>query len=239
MVPVVPETRRMALVKFLRTIPLLSFLPDQELRKLASQVIEQHYVNNEFVFRDGDHAEWLYFIKNGVIRCLKYGPDGKKFILKPLLPGDSFCCESVTFDQSLAHPGNAQAMGNVTILKISRRTYLQLIEQYPRAGPQIISYLGRRLRESQEVAKGLALDPAEKRLASLIVRLAEKVGEPSKQGLRLTVVFTRDDLGHMSGMTEETVVRILSRWREQGLIATNGGKNLVILTFHALKALAS
>lgn len=239
MAHVAADTRHRTHVKFLRTIPLLSFLPDQELRKIASQAIEQRYANDEFVFRDGDHAEWLYFIKSGVVRCMKYGLDGKEFILKPLLPGDSFCCESVTFDQTLAHPGNAQAMGDVTILKISRRTYLRLIEQYPRAGPQVISYLGTRLRESQEVAKSLALDPAETRLASLLIRLAEKIGEPSAQGLRITVTFTREDLGHMSGMTEETVVRIFSRWREQGLISTDGGKSLVIPTLHALKTLTS
>lgn len=226
-------------VNFLRTIPLLSFLPDQELRKIASQAIEQQYINNEFVFRDGDPAEWLYFVKSGVVRCLKYGPDGKEFILKPLLPGDSFCCESVTFERSPVHPGNAQAMGPVTILKVSRRAYLRLIERHPRAGPQVISYLGTRLRESQEMAKGLALDPAEKRLASLLVRLAEKVGEPSQEGLRLTVAFTREDLGHMSGMTEETVVRILSRWRDQGLVSTNGGKRLVIPSLQTLKTIAS
>ncbi len=233
-----PQTNRMALVKFLRTIPLLSFLPEQELHNIAPEVIEQQHANNEFVFRDGDSADWLYFVKHGVVRCLKYGPDGKGFILKPLLPGDSFCCESVTFDQSLPHPGNAQAMGNVTIVKLSRRTYLQLIEQYPRAGPQVITYLGNRLRESQEMAKSLALDPAEKRLAALLVRLAEKVGVPSEQGVRITTVFTREDLGHMTGMTEETVVRILSRWRESGLVSTAGGKNLLIPAIAPLKTLA-
>lgn len=232
-----PRTRQMTQVKFLRSIPLLSFLPDQELHKLASEAIEQRHRKDEFVFRDGDQVEWLYFVKSGVVRCMKSGPDGKEFIFKPLLPGDSFCCESVTFDRSLAHPGNAQAMGNVTILKIRRRTYLRLVEEYPRAGPQVITYLGSRLRESQEVAQSLALDPAEKRLAGLFVRLAEKVGEPSVQGLRIAAAFTREDFGHMTGMTEETVVRILSRWREQGLVGTNGGKSLVIPSLQALKTL--
>lgn len=227
----------MTKVEFLRTVPLLSFLSDEDLQKIAPQVIEQQFGKDEFVFRDGDKAEWFYFLKSGVIRCLKYGPDGKAFILKLLLAGDVFCCESVTFDGSSVHPGNAQAMTPVTILKLSRRAYLCLLGKNPRASLQVISYLGNRLRESQDVAKSLALDPAEKRLAALLIRLAEKVGEPSARGVRIAVDFTREDLGHMTGMTEETVVRIFSRWREQGLLSTNSVKSLVIQDFRALQSL--
>jgi len=228
----------MTSIEILRKVPLLSFLSDDQLREISPHVVMRRFEKDEFVFREGDRAEWLYFLQSGVVRCLKYGENGKEFILKALLPGDVFCCESVTFDGSSVHPGNAQAMGPVSILKVSRQAYLRQIARHPQAGMQLISYLGGRLRESQDTAKSLALDPAEKRLAALLVRLADKIGEPVEQGIRIAVAFTREDLGHMVGLAEETVVRILSRWRTQGLVSSNGAKTLVVQDLATLKTLA-
>jgi CRP/FNR family transcriptional regulator len=222
----------------LRAVPLLSFLSDQELAQIEPLVIEHQYKKDEFVFREGDKAEWFYFLKTGAVKCLKYTSEGKELILKALLPGEIFCCESVTFDGTAVHPGNAQALGPATILKLSRAAYLDLLHKHPPATLQVISYLGHRLKESQDLAKSIALDPVEKRLAKLLVRLAEKVGVREKEGIRIGILLSREDIAHMTGMTEETAVRILSRFKEQHILLSDCGKKLVILDLETLKTLA-
>ncbi|MEK6619154.1 MAG: cyclic nucleotide-binding domain-containing protein, partial [Nitrospirota bacterium] len=81
----------------LKTVPLLAFLTDQELREIKPLLIEQLYEKGTFIFREGEKAEWFYFLKSGAVKCLKFTPEGKELILRILLPGEIFCCEAVTF----------------------------------------------------------------------------------------------------------------------------------------------
>jgi len=222
----------------LRQIPLLSFLTDEELQQISPLVIEQQYRKDQFVFREGEKAEWFYFLKKGAVKCLKFSPEGKELILKILLPGEIFCCESVTFDGTAVHPGNAQAVQQATLLKLSRKAYLELLEKHPPATFQVISYLGGRLKESQDLAKSVALDSAEKRVAALLVRLADKIGEPENGGIRIAIALSREDLAHMVGITEETVVRILTRFKEQHLLQSDCGKKLIVSDINSLRKLA-
>ncbi|MBI3809712.1 MAG: Crp/Fnr family transcriptional regulator [Nitrospirae bacterium] len=224
---------------FLRTVPLLSFLTDQEIQEIKPLLIEQLYEKGTFVFQEGEKAEWFYFLKKGAIKCLKFSLEGKELILKVLLPGEIFCCEAVTFDGTAVHPGNAQAMVPTTVLKLSRKVYFDLLKNHPPATLEVISYLGGRLKESQDQAKSIALDPAEKRIAALLLRLAEKVGEQEKEGVRIGIPLSREEIAHMTGMTEETAVRIVSRFKEQRILLPECGKKLVVCNMEALRKLAS
>ena len=103
------ESTNMDGLDLLKTVPLLSFLPDDSLEDIKTKLVEQHYEKGEFIFREGEKAEWFYFLKQGAIKCLKYAPQGSELILKILLPGEMFCCESVTFEGDTVHPGNAQS----------------------------------------------------------------------------------------------------------------------------------
>ncbi len=223
----------------LKTVPLLSFLPDDTLEDIRTKLIEQRYEKDEFIFREGDKAEWFYFLKQGAIKCLKYAPQGDELILKILLPGEMFCCESVTFEGDTVHPGNAQAMGPTTALKLNRTVYFECLHQHPPVTMQVISYLGNRLKESQDLAKSLALDPAETRLAALLLRLAEKLGEKEPEGVYIGIQLTRQEIAQMIAVTKETVVRNLTRFKERGILFAHSGKKLIIADMDALKQLAS
>jgi len=226
-------------LSLLKTVPLLSFLPDDTLADIRTKLIEQQYEKGEFIFREGDKAEWFYFLKQGAIKCLKYAPQGDELILKILLPGEMFCCESVTFEGDTVHPGNAQSLGPTTVLKLNRTIYFECLREHPPVTMQVISYLGNRLKESQDLAKSLALDPAETRVAALLLRLAEKLGEKEPEGVYIGIQLTRQEIAHMIAITEETAVRILTRLKEQGILHAQSGKKLVIADMDALKQLAS
>ncbi|MER3423952.1 MAG: hypothetical protein C4293_12700, partial [Nitrospiraceae bacterium] len=86
------------------------------------------------------------------------------------MPGDLFCCEAAVFDGA-RHPGCAQPVGDVSVLRLSKRSYFDLLRRNPDAAFEVIKYLGNRLNEAQENAKGLALARAEQRLAGLLVSL--------------------------------------------------------------------
>lgn len=175
----------------------------------------------------------FHIVKEGAVKCVKSTPEGKECTLKMLMPGDLFCCDAAAFDGA-SHPGSAQPMGDVNILRMSKKTYFEMLRRNPDAALEVIKYPGNRLREAQEKARNLALDRADQRLASLLVDLATRNGIKDPNGIRLTIRMTRQDMANMVGITTETAIQIMSRLKDDRLVSGTA-KRLVILDLPRLK----
>jgi CRP/FNR family transcriptional regulator len=218
------------------SLPLFACLSEADRRELASHAIEVPIQKGQFIFREGDQADWFHIVKHGNVKCVKSSPEGREVTLKVLMPGDLFCCEA----SALAgedHPGCAQSMGEGTIIKIHRKTMLDVIQRNPEAAVNIINYLSLRLRESQDNAKAFALDRAEQRVAAILVNLTQRSGIQEANGIRIGVQLTHQDLADMAGLTKETTSRILSRLKKDQIIS-GSGKKLIIHDLPRLQRMA-
>ena len=218
-----------------QSIPLFTHLCESDREELERQSVEVPCHKGDFIFREGDPAQWFHIVKEGTVKCVKSTPHGREVTLKVLMPGDLFCCEASALNGS-AHPGCAQAMGEAKIIKIDRKMLLDMLQRNPEAAIEIISYLGDRLREAQENARSFALDSAEHRLASLLVNLAIRAATAEPDGIRLNVHLTRQDFADMAGLTLETTSRIMSRFKKAGMVKGNA-RSLVICDLPSLKKL--
>lgn len=220
----------------LDSLPLFSCLSEADRRELAKHAVEIPIHKGQFIFREGDPAEWFHFVKQGNVKCVQSSPEGREVTLKVLMPGDLFCCEASALAGE-SHPGCAQAMGEGTVVKIPRKAMLTIIQRNPEAAINIINYLSLRLRESQDNAKAFALDRAEQRLATILVNLTQRAGIQESQGIRLSVRLTHQDLADMAGLTKETTSRILSRLKKDHIVS-GSGKQLFIQDLPRLKMMA-
>jgi CRP/FNR family transcriptional regulator len=204
---------------------------------MLHELTETHYGKNEFIFRQGDRTEYFHIVKEGTVKCVKSSAAGKECTLKMLMPGDLFCCDAAVFDGA-QHPGTAQPMGNVSVLRIKKTVYVDMLRRNPDAALEVIKYLGNRLNEAQEKAKILALDRADQRLAALLVDLGTRSGVNDPLGTRLPFRLTREDMANMVGTTIETAIRIMGRFKRDHLVSGTANR-LVIRNMDRLKALAS
>ena len=218
-------------------IPLLNILSPQDRQRILRELSETRYGKDDFIFREGDPTEYFHIVKEGTVKCVKSTPDGKECTLKMLMPGDLFCCDAAAFDGG-CHPGTAQPMGNVSILRMHRKAYFDMLRRSPDAALEVIKYLGNRLNEAQEKAKILALDRADQRLAALLADLGARNGIKESHGISLPMRLTRQDMANMIGATTETVIRIMSRFKREQLVSGTANR-LVILSLERLKAIAS
>jgi CRP/FNR family transcriptional regulator, cyclic AMP receptor protein len=218
------------------SLPLFACLSEADRRELATHAIEVPIQKGQFIFREGDPADWFHIVKQGHVKCVKSSPEGREVTLKVLMPGDMFCCEASAFTGE-GHPGCAQSMGEGSIIKIHRKTMLDVIQRNPDAAVNIINYLSLRLRESQDNAKAFALDRAEQRVAAILANLTRRSGIREANGIRIGVRLTHQDLADMAGLTKETTSRILSRFKKD-LIIAGSGKQLIILDLPRLQHMA-
>ncbi len=221
----------------LNQIPLLNILSAKDRQQVLGNLTETRYGRGQYIFREGDPTEYFHIVKEGTVKCVKSSLDGKECTLKVLMPGDLFCCDAATFDGA-CHPGTAQPMGEVSVLRMRKEAYFDMLRRNPDAAMEVIRYLGNRLNEAQEKAKILALDRADQRLASLLVGLAERTGVKDPNGIRLAVRLTRQDMANMVGVTTETAIRIMARFKKDRLVSGTAAR-LIIRDLAKLKLLAS
>jgi CRP-like cAMP-binding protein len=84
------------------------------------------------------------------------------------------------------------------------------------------------LAESQEIIKQLSSYTAEQRIAAALLRLAGKLGEVRGENVLIQLPFSRQDLAAMSGVTTETVSRVMSVFAQDRLI--NSGRKWVTIS---------
>jgi CRP/FNR family transcriptional regulator, cyclic AMP receptor protein len=218
-------------------IPLLNILARSDRQRMLRELSESHYGKNDVIFREGDPTEYFHIVKEGTVKCVKSSPGGKECTIKMLMPGDLFCCDAAAFEGA-CHPGTARPMGDVSILRLSKKSYFEMLRRNPDAAIEVIKYLGTRLHEAQERTKILALDRADQRLASLLVDLATRNSVEDPMGIRLTVRLTRQEMANMVGITTETAIRIMSRFKRDRLVSGTANR-LVIRDLPRLKAFAT
>ena len=75
------------------------------------------------------------------------------------------------------------------------------------------------------------------RVALRLVELAEDAGEPSDQGIRITVPLTQEDLAQWVAGSREAVARALASLRKRNLVTT-ARREIVVTDLEGLRAAA-
>jgi len=218
----------------LRSNPIFATLPSSELQALAKVAREERVRARQYVFMEGDPATWFCLVVEGRVKIFRQSKAGKDVVLELLGPGEAF--GGVAVIERRPYPASAQATEASTILKIPQAAIAGVAERHPSMIREMALMIGRRLRAAHDSVTSLAVDPVEARLASTLLRLAEREGTKSRDGLTLPFHLTRQSLADMTGTTVETAIRVLGRWQREGLIREEG-QRLVLADVEALRAL--
>jgi CRP-like cAMP-binding protein len=221
--------------KYLKQISLFSGLSEEEIAEIASTVERRTFRKKETIFSEGDPSNWFCINFKGKVKITKLSHDGKEIILELISPGEFFGGFAVL--KGFPYPANAIAMQDSEIIRISRHNLMRIIERFPNIMYDITANLGERVREFSDTLKNIALERVESRIASLLLKLAEKTGEKSVSGeITIAMGLTKQDIAEMVGTTVETSIRVISRFRKSGLVKDVNGK-IVIRDLGALKSI--
>lgn len=202
----------------LRHSVIFSRLNDDEIISLSRLAVERGLATGEFVFWDGDAPDWLYLVAAGRIKVLKYSSTGREFIIAFFGPGEMF--GEVAVFENKPYPASAQAAEDTRVVGIKREEFLAFLSAHPEVALKIINVLGGRLRDAQGRLRDLAGERVEQRIARNLLKLSSKLGP--------RLPFTRQEMADMSGTTIETAIRVMSRFKEGGIIRSVRGHTVIL-----------
>jgi CRP-like cAMP-binding protein len=185
----------------------------------------------QFVFFEGDPASSLFMVESGVIEANVIHGDGKVYIFHFIFPGEIFG-EGVVYGQDF-YPFSTVARKEASIYRISREDLMPVLEADPAFERLILHMVGGKLDSSYIKARCIAGERVERRVACILLKTMD--GAAGIRGCRERVdsPLTNRDISGLIGSTEETVSRVMSRLKKEGIVGTQD-KQLVVLDREAL-----
>lgn len=185
-----------------------------------------------FLFQEGMPAKELYILRSGRIQISKISPDGKELSLRICTIGD-IVGELTLFTNEAKYLLNAKVLesGEVAVLK---KEYLeQQLLQNGSLAYEFMKWMSDHFRKTQTKFRDLVLHGKKGALFSTLIRMTNSYGVKQKEGILIDLPLTNQELANFCGTSRESVNRMLSDLRKNGVISINKGK----VTVHDLQFL--
>lgn len=166
------------------------------------------------VFAEGDSPLNMFFIKSGSIKVFRSHPDGKELITNIYNANDFFGFEPI-LDGNL-YQESAIAMQDSEIISIPKHDFLTLLQSHPDVSLGFVSLLCKKVAEKEKQLLNLAYNSLRQRTAEALLKVQQNSSE--------NIQISRDDLAKIVGTAPESVIRVLSDFKDEGLIEIETGK---------------
>ena len=187
------------------------------------------YAREEEIYAEGDAADCWYKVVSGTVRISKLLADGRRHIAEFCFAGDYF---------GLPPAGmrvfSAEAIGDVVVVRYPQRAAERLIDQDPRLARRICDVTLRDLAHAQTRMLLLGRMTASERVASFLLEISER--RDAQRAFDLPM--SRIDIADYLGLTIETVCRVLSAMKRDGVIAIPTPHRIEIRDREAIETIA-
>lgn len=173
---------------------------------------------HEFIYRQAESADHVFYIETGLVKIDGASPDGKMAVIG-LLGSGSFFGESCLAGHAVRKT-NASALLDSRLVSIRKSRMVRLLRTDPRVARYFNAYLVRRLARAEEDLMDLRVNSMEHRLARALLVLAGMEEGPQSQSVLAAI--NQQTLAEIVGSTRPRINEMLSKFRRRGHVSSSG-----------------
>lgn len=193
----------------IRENSLFASLTSEDFRLIDQPVHDVTIDANATIYSEGSPGQFIYMLRHGLVKLVRYQKDGTQRIIRLLTAGDIAGLESTS---GSAYDSAAIAVSDITACRMPVAMVHRLEKVSPRLHDQLIRKWHEALRQADDFIANLATGSARERVARLLVQLS--LGDSAHQVL----LPSREDMGAMLGVTTESASRAVAAFRREGAI---------------------
>ena len=212
----------------IQTVPLFSDLSDTSLKVITGKMVARSYDKEKMILIEESAGETFFLISKGTVKITRMSDDGREVILAILGEGDFFG-EMALLDGE-GRSANVIALEDAEVLTLQRSDFLDILERFPKIAIHLLKELTTRIRYSDQQIESLSLSGAEQRIALVLIRLAEEMGQIKEGTVTIEHIPYQQDIANMAGTSRETVSRVYKMLEDKNQIMREG-KILKIIDF--------
>lgn len=167
------------------------------------------FAAKETIYRLGDQGEWLYLVRFGLVKLVRYSSGGAERIVGLARTGDTIGTAAAS---RIPYRRTAVALTGTELCRVPG----ELVRTYNRTKPELLAALLTQFQADLDAADTflteLSTGSAHVRMARLLLFLVEKHDHGEAP------LPSREDMGALLGITTETASRVIAEFRREGLI---------------------
>jgi len=199
-------------------LPFFQGLTAEQIREINLLFVDRGYKAGELIYAESSPAARLYVVADGIVKLTQLAQSGKEVMLDVLKSGEFF--GSLTHRPKDQYSESAHAQNPVCALSIEGGQFRQILKMYSQVAIRVMDMMAERLKESQEMVRMISTAPVDQRIAFVLLKLADKLGEKNENGLLIQMPLSREDVANLTALTTETVSRVMSQFQKDGWIKT-------------------
>lgn len=204
-----------------------------EIEQLHHLVKKQKKVNKgETLIKSGQRFDYLYIANRGALKSILPSKDGSEQIVNFHFIGELIGLDGVDSGQ---HQFSVIALQPAQLCAITHEQLLNLAMLMPSLQRHLFKLMSMNFNQKFSLA---ANSTARQRLALALIHIASRLSGDATCTTALNLPMSRQELANYLGLAMETVSRLLSDFKQEGLINISG-KQLTIADHSTLKMVAN
>ncbi len=203
-------------IESLKQTSLFSSLTSEELHRIRRKVVIRSFSKNEIILYEKNTNDFMYIILDGEAKVVQTTDEGKEIIITMHQAGDFF--GELTMIDGKTAPATVCATKDSVTAIISKKFFYDLLFSENKVLENLLQILCARIREGMQKIQLLNFNNAAQRIKMLFLLLSESYGEKKAEGTILKIKLIHQNIADMTGLTRETVTRILDKWQKSGEI---------------------
>ncbi|WP_264532188.1 Crp/Fnr family transcriptional regulator [Flavobacterium sp. N502540] len=177
--------------------------------------LKKSFDKNEIIFEENKLPAYYCQIVSGEVKMSNYNDDGREFIQGIFYKEQPFGEPPLFLNQK--YPANAIAVEDSEIFLLDRNSFMKLLGENPDISLKIIENLAQRLYYKSVMAAEMSTQEPEHRILKLIDHGIVYFNF-KKDANGYLINFTRQQIGDLTGLRVETVIRTIKTLEKKGLL---------------------
>lgn len=205
---------------------VLMDLPAGDVELLTANKTEQLYSKGEILFREAAYPAGIFYIVEGKVKKYKVDKEGREQIIYVANQGEILGYHAILSEDR--YPDSAAALEKSRIAFIPREDFLNTLQQSAVLSKRLLKTLSHEFAVLANSISAFAQKSVRERLALQLIVLREKYKVNFQPGMPVEINISRNDLANIVGTVRESAVRILTEFKEAGIVQTKGRKIIVL-----------
>ena len=176
------------------------------------------------VFKEGDIANGIYFVYDGVVKVHRRWGSQKELILRFVKPGDILGYRGLGNEK--IYTVSATAVEAATICYVELPFFESMLQMNNQLTYQLMQCYVNELQNAERKMSNLVHMNVKGRVADTLLTFQSQFGK-SKEGY-INIQLSRQDIAAFTGTTYETLFRMMQEFIQEKLIKVSGKKIFII-----------
>lgn len=186
------------------------------------------------IYHEGSHVNGFYCVNSGIIKLYKTGLEGREQIIRFAKKGEIIGYRSLLSGELACH--TAKVLEDSILCFIPGETLFKLLRKNSDLSIELIRLTCRELGEANSFITDIAQKTVRERLAEVLFILKDNFGVDENNVLQISL--TREELANIVGTATESVIRLLSEFKDDKFIEL-AGRKIKLINQKALQKIAN